>query len=91
MNTIVSTTKPSEVIQQHLANGVETLRAKFDSRKEKWGIVKSTRSGGWRSYGSGAIYNSKADCEKTISKTADAYPSTYRVDDGSSTYVKAGK
>lgn len=57
----------------------EILRAQYDGRKEKWRIAKKTYNGcgGWRSYGSGAIYCTREDAEARINKLTKTQPDWY--------------
>lgn len=60
----------------------EILRPQFDHRKQAWKIVKKSHvgSGGWRSYGSGAIYTTKQEAQRMINHLCESQPDIYEND-----------
>ena len=58
----------------------ETLRPQFDGKKRLWRIAKKTNTGcgGWRSFGSGAVYASREAAEKKIERLVESAPDMYQ-------------
>jgi hypothetical protein len=58
---------------------IETLRERFDTRKQVWKIAKKTHSGsgGWKRFG-GKEYPSAEECRNTIDRICDSYPYLYK-------------
>lgn len=88
---ITDAAQAKRVIAEHKANGVETLRAKYSHKQSAWGIVKNTITGGWRTYGNGYNYMTKAQAEETILSLVRRFPTSYRFDNGATEYVKIEK
>jgi len=59
----------------------EILRAQFDSRKNRWKIVKKTYNGcrGWVRLG-GNWYYTKEDTEQTIQRLVTDVPDLYKTE-----------
>lgn len=53
----------------------EVLRSQYDGKKSKWRIAKKTNSGagGWKSFGSGAIYATQSEAEQFESEYVDYF------------------
>jgi hypothetical protein len=58
----------------------EILRPQYDGRKQKWRIAKKTSngSGGWRSFGSGAVYVTRSEAERKIEMIIENMPGYYQ-------------
>ena len=54
----------------------------FDGRKKLWKVTKKTNNGagGWSSFGSGAVYTNKAECQDKIDWLIYNYPDQYQAD-----------
>lgn len=58
----------------------EVLRSQYDGKKSKWRIAKKTNNGagGWKSFGSGAVYMSKEEAEGKIDFLIKTHPDQYQ-------------
>jgi hypothetical protein len=58
----------------------ETLRSQYDGKKQLWRIVKKTDvgAGGWKSFGSGAIYATQQEADHKIDFLIETSPEMYK-------------
>jgi hypothetical protein len=58
----------------------EILRSQYDGKKSKWRIAKKTNvgAGGWKSFGSGAIYDTQQTAESKIDFLIESSPEMYK-------------
>jgi hypothetical protein len=58
----------------------EVLRSQYDGKKSKWRIAKKTNSGagGWKSFGSGAIYATQSEADQKIDFLIEQGPQMYK-------------
>lgn len=58
----------------------EVLRSQYDGKKSKWRIAKKSNvgAGGWRSFGSGSIYQTQNEAESKIDFLIESNPEMYK-------------
>lgn len=60
----------------------EILRAQYDGKKQLWRIAKKTNTGagGWKSFGSGSVYDTIGQANDKIEFLIQSYPEQYQRD-----------